>query len=434
MKHLQLTNYLILDNQQLCLVDQRTGNQVGLSFAESAVLHHLVVSQHDICTKDELLAVGWPERVVAPSSLIQCISTLRKKLEAYPEFNLKTVARRGYQLVIAEDSAPLPIAETECDEPLLANHAMARVWQRARRGLLFSVVLVSALALVMVVVVPRIHASNSVKDWLWLESGDLAIGNGIGQVDVLASPAGNGAQLLRWQRHFSGNSSAHPLLSDYRAFALTDGQTDSIAICPDYGNGCPGKDIVNISFPATEKINMDLPLFFELAKIMEQRIRYNRIELPVIPYSQGELTEHMYSADLYFPRNDKLLVRVDHNISVVYKDDSQGLFFASFCVTDQDCKTSPIKYDFEGEFVRFDANIGEQHVDVFKVITSSRNLHKPEVVTPAALPFYRELRRQSLSDDALYFYRFYQDEHSAAWVIPFYGHTMAWMKQSTMSM
>ncbi len=429
-KHLQLTSYLVLDNQHLCLIDQRSGDEVKLSFAESAVLHHLVVRQHEICTKEDLLSVGWPERVVAPSSLIQCISTLRKKLEPYPEFSLKTVARRGYQVVINDDGlvvAPAVVSSPAQEPPKTSP-------KRTRMALMVMALLL-VVGLVFVLQFPRIHASNTLSDWVWIESGKLKIGNAKGQTDVLASSKATNAELARWQRHF-GSSYVQPVIADYKAFALTDGNTDSISICPGFetGKGCAGKDIININFPTTEKVNMDLPVFFELAKIMEQRIRYNRIELPTIPYHQGELTEHMYSADLYFPRNDQLLVRVDHNISVVYKDDSRGMFFASFCVTDQDCKTSPIKYDFEGEFVRYDAYIGDHKIDVFKVSTNSRNLHKPEVVTPAALPYYRELRRQSLSDEALYFYRFYQDEHSAAWVIPFYGHTVAWMKQSTMAM
>ncbi len=431
MKTIQITPYLVLDNQHHCLIDTRSSEEMKLSFAEAAVLNYLMQHQDEICTKEVLLQEGWPDRVVAPSSLIQCVSTLRKKLEPFPEVNLKTVARRGYQVVVAgvrpaaEESPAESMSEAEEQQPVL------------RRGKPLIAVAAMAVTLVIAALVylllPRFYASSSVSDWTWIEQGQLRIGSETGPTELLASSDQARPELARWQRHFD-TSSTRAIIKDYRAFALTDGKTDSISICPGFDGGCAGKDIININFPTTEKVKMDLPVFFELAKIMEQRIRYNRIELPTVPYHQGELTEHMYSADVYFPRNDQLLVRVDHNISLVYKDDSKGLFFASFCVTDQDCLTSPIKYNFEGEFTRYTADIGGHKVDVFKIETQSRNLLKPEKVTQAALPFYRELRRQSLSEEPLYFYRFYQDEHSAAWVIPFYGYSLAWMKKSTMAM
>ncbi|WP_169307088.1 winged helix-turn-helix domain-containing protein [Ferrimonas sediminicola] len=402
-----------------------------MSFAEAAVLSYLMQHQDEICTKEVLLQEGWPDRVVAPSSLIQCVSTLRKKLEPFSEVNLKTVARRGYQVVVGSSR---PASEEQLEE---ANGADAA--PRPTRRKATPLVAIGAIAATLVVaalvyqLLPRLYVSSSVSDWSWIEQGELRIGSEVGPTELLASSDQAGPELARWQRHFD-TSSNRSIIKDYKAFALTDGKTDSISICPGFDGECPGKDIININFPTMEKVKMDLPVFFELAKIMEQRIRYNRIELPSVPFHQGELTEHMYSADVYFPRNDQLLVRVDHNISMVYKDESKGLFFASFCITDQDCLTSPIKYNFEGEFTRYSAKIGGHQVDVFKVETQSRNLLKPEKVTQAALPFYRELRRQSLSEEPLYFYRFYQDEHSAAWVIPFYGYSLAWMKKSTMAM
>ncbi|WP_267873245.1 winged helix-turn-helix domain-containing protein [Ferrimonas aestuarii] len=421
---LNINKDLSLDIQNLCLRDSRDETLTSLTFAETAVLKCLLEHRNDICTKEQLLEQGWPERVVAPSSLIQCISTLRKKLEAYPEIALKTVARRGYQVVVMKDE------DEEVAIEQAASDSDKRLKNRKWVALVALVVAVGCVSWG----IAWLFKGNPTSAWHWTDSKEIHVGDSQGKTELLTTTKHAIADMSRWQRHFESKLERN-MLPPFRAFAVTDGLNDSIALCPHYEDGqCPGHDIINLNFPVTERVNMDLPSFFELAKIMERRIRYNRIELPKTGYHQGELTESMYSADIYFPRNEQLLVRVDHNISMVYRDESKGMFFASFCVTDQDCKTSPIKYEFEGDFERVQTEIDGHPVDLFKVTTNQRVLHKPELVTEAALPFYRELRRNSLSNEPLYFCRFYRDDNSSAWVIPFYGQTVAWMKQSTMQM
>lgn len=61
----------MLDEQAKELVDHVHGTQIGLTFSETAVLVLLLSAPNAIFTKEELLQVGWPERVVAPTSLTQ---------------------------------------------------------------------------------------------------------------------------------------------------------------------------------------------------------------------------------------------------------------------------------------------------------------------------------------------------------------------------
>ncbi|MCF1428441.1 MAG: winged helix-turn-helix domain-containing protein [Shewanella sp.] len=102
---MKVTSFLVLDEAENLLLDLRNQEQIALTFSEAAVLATLLGHHEQVLDKDTLLAAGWPDRVVAPTSLTQCISTLRKKLSVYPEIKLHTLARVGYQLQIEEEDA-----------------------------------------------------------------------------------------------------------------------------------------------------------------------------------------------------------------------------------------------------------------------------------------------------------------------------------------
>ncbi len=68
---IKITPYLELDTEANQLIDHVSGKKVILTFSECAVLHRLLLSANPVCSKEELLSAGWPDRVVAVTSLTQ---------------------------------------------------------------------------------------------------------------------------------------------------------------------------------------------------------------------------------------------------------------------------------------------------------------------------------------------------------------------------
>jgi DNA-binding winged helix-turn-helix (wHTH) protein len=90
---------LILDLRQKELRD-RTGARVDLRNRSFEVLRHLVNNAGRVVSKDELLAVNWPGLTVTEDSLTQCISDIRRLLGGSGRDLVRTVARRGYMVVL----------------------------------------------------------------------------------------------------------------------------------------------------------------------------------------------------------------------------------------------------------------------------------------------------------------------------------------------
>lgn len=63
------------------------------------VLHYLLLHAGEICTHDELLAAGWPGRVVTPNSVTKCIGRLRRALGDTDGTRLRIVHGYGYRLL-----------------------------------------------------------------------------------------------------------------------------------------------------------------------------------------------------------------------------------------------------------------------------------------------------------------------------------------------
>ncbi|MBY6185258.1 winged helix-turn-helix domain-containing protein [Marinobacter hydrocarbonoclasticus] len=416
-----LSKSLDFDTQAGSLIDKRTGDSIALTFSEAAVLAALIEKRDDICSKEALIEAGWPDRVVAASSLLQCISLLRKKLQPFPEIELKTLARRGYQLTIRE------IDSEEADE-----EKASRNW----RPLAAALVIMIAISGLLGWYVGDYHKmlQNS-QAWTGSITKSLTIGSARGALQILTRADQDSPRSTSWQRHFIETAVPHQHFNQFKAFGLTSEYGHSLALCPEFHQGhCSGKGLLNIAFPANERVNLDLPQFLKQAEMMETRIRYNRIQLPQAPEFQGEMVEQIYQGDIYFPSNGRLLIRTDHALSLVYQDANSGVLSASYCVTDEDCITSPIKYRIEGRFKRYDRTFGGDKVEVFQVEVTRKNLFTPENVSPSALVFYRELRRQSLSKETLYFYRLHSDEKSGLWILPYMGNALAWMPRSELKM
>lgn len=106
-----LANKFLFDPYSNSLTDQSTESDVvRLGSNESRILLILIENMNNIVTRDQLHEYVWREQgfQVDDSSLTQAISTLRKMLQdstKSPQF-IKTVPKRGYQLIAQVEVAP----------------------------------------------------------------------------------------------------------------------------------------------------------------------------------------------------------------------------------------------------------------------------------------------------------------------------------------
>ncbi|MCL1049737.1 winged helix-turn-helix domain-containing protein [Shewanella abyssi] len=423
---LKVTPYLELDEQAKQLLDRANSTTISLTFSESAVLY-LLLTADSVCDKDELLTVGWPDRVVAATSLTQCVSTLRKKLEAYPEVQLKTVARRGYELHVSERSHIKMLAVNDAAS---IKTALIDVSMVVKVG--------GVLVLVALLLTCWYNSDyhNMVKNsGLWNADKKMALNIGGTKEIVPIFYQSNVEHLHKsmWQKHLAPESNQLSSLDSFKGFSATDGANYSMAVCPSYAGGeCNCHGLMNITAIDINPAGLNVSQFAELTERLEKRIRYNKIIIPhginELEHSQGDIIEHHYHADVYFPVADELLVRSDLSLSLIYDGDNTGQFYAAACITDEDCLTTPIKYKLRGTFKQYQQKIDDMTVDVFQVKVSQKEFIKPETVSPSAMYFYRAIRKHDITDEELYFYRIYTDNKSAVWITPILGSIVAWYK------
>lgn len=92
----------------------RDGKEIYLRPQAKEILGILVDAGGTVVSKDRLLADVWPNTLVGEESLYQCISEIRRVLEDDQHKLLRTVPRKGYQLVIGSTrsgAARLPSRE-----------------------------------------------------------------------------------------------------------------------------------------------------------------------------------------------------------------------------------------------------------------------------------------------------------------------------------
>src|SRR5262245_16157409 len=90
-----------------------SGTRIELRNRSFGVLRHLATNAGRVVTKDELLNVNWPGVTVTEDSLTQCISEIRRALGSAGRDLVRTVPRRGYMIVLPDQSptdAATPVA------------------------------------------------------------------------------------------------------------------------------------------------------------------------------------------------------------------------------------------------------------------------------------------------------------------------------------
>ncbi|ABV85841.1 winged helix-turn-helix domain-containing protein [Shewanella pealeana] len=417
----KVTPYLELDEEAKQLVDHANNKTITLTVSESAVLHQLILSISSVCTKEDLLAAGWPERVVAATSLTQCVSTLRKKLEPYPEVVLRTIAGRGYQLNVSTRSHIKMLAVNDAES---VRAALVDVSLLVK---LSGIVILILIALSMWYFSDYHGVVKAKNSWDATKKVPLNIGGT--EQDVQLIHKDNVAHLhpSMWQKHLAPESNHLDGMSKFNGYALTDGNYYSMAVCPDADqNKCLGKGLINITAIDLTPAGLNMQTFTELTHKMEKRIRYNRVIIPHDEPGTSGFVEHHYHADVYYPVQGNMLVRSDISLSLIYKGENVGKFYSAACVTDEECETTPIKYKIKGDFTQYREKINDLDVDVFHVKVTQKDLINPEHVSPSAMHFYREIRKHEIIDSDLYFYRIYKDSETAVWIVPILGNLVAW--------
>lgn len=419
----KITPYLELDEQAKQLIDHANNQTIPLTFSESAVLAALLAESGVIVTKELLLELGWPDRIVAPTSLTQCISTLRKKLEPFTELQLKTIARRGYQLHIAQQSQIKMVSLSDAN-------TIRDVLTGVSKKIKLTGIAVVILLLLVIWYISDFHSvlKNSAH-WVSDKNIELNIGGVKGQAILIHQSGVDKLHPSWWQKHIAPETNKVKSMEDFSAFALADGKHYSMSLCAgnDY-QSCTGDNIINIAAIDDKPAGLNMQEFIPLTEKLENRIRYNRISLPTANDLSQELIEYNYQADVYFPVAKQLLVRNDITMSLVYETPDSGEFYFASCITDEDCQTSPIKYQMRGDFTLYHSMVGDFKADVFHVKVKQKNLSHPETISDSAVRFFKESRKHDVLDNELFFYRLYQNEKTAIWIIPRMGNLIVWTK------
>ncbi|MDR8525657.1 MULTISPECIES: winged helix-turn-helix domain-containing protein [Shewanella] len=410
---MQLTSTLSLNVVQQHLFDAEDSSRIELSFAETAVLQLMLKHQGTLITREALLEAGWHDRVVSASSLQQCISVLRKKLASYPEVELKTIPRHGYVL------------------HLESKHNQPSYFKKPKAALLFTLAVIASLILLGYAYINHDQApynESLVTSSLSNVSGNIRVFTPAAQAELSADTN------KRLKNQISDEPNWQAPFSSFSSFALLTDKMDSFAICPNYQQGqCSGKQLINITSETQHGSQLALSDFLTTKIRMEQKT-YNKLDLPELKAHQGDLKEQIYHGDLYFAIDDHRLVRSDMRISLVDLAPDNGIFYFAACITDEDCYTTPIRYEIRGQFKRTTEKWQQRTVERFDVEVSKTTLSSPNALSDTAQIIYLALRKQHLTQEQLSFYRVYQDDGTAIWQLPLVNDNIMWMQRQTLKL
>lgn len=413
---LQLSKNCRLETDKQQLVFSYQSEPVTLSFAETAILECLVQHQSEIQTKERLQDLGWPNRVVSATSLMQCISQLRKKLELETDIEIKTIPRYGYVLHLKRVNDQEKTSKSLHKKKLINKKKL---------------IIISTLILITTVG-HFVWQSRTTMPWLH-SNNTITINGTVGNIDVyrdnkFPQPTDNQLQSIA-NIQIEPELSQNDAFSQFAGFALLNKTNNSFALCPNYANNqCPGDNLINISSDSQKGAHLLLSDFLATKIRMEQKT-YNKLLLSDLTHINGNLKEEVYHADLYFKVQDTILVRADFRISLVHLESGTGIFYFAVCITDEHCSGTPIRFEIRGEFTQNHYVWLNQDIDVFNVNINKTELSSPNALSASAESLYLALRKQHLTEKTMTFYRVYQDNGTAAWIIPLQQYNMVWMQK-----
>ncbi|RTR37067.1 hypothetical protein EKG38_20465 [Shewanella canadensis] len=424
----KLSKYLSIDLESRELLDESNQDRSPLSLAELEIIKLLAQRIGEVVSKEDLNEAGWPGRLVAPSSLTQCISTLRRKLESQNDIELKNIPRYGYSLCVIEtdESVELMEPQSQVDNASPVARNFSRHWRWL--GVVMFVVLLTSL-----------HFSGKLKQTvnylaLLAQPGVASI------LDAETELAGQKVQLsqLRLEEQPEVNPSADRLIGNWsnteaifgngqlkRIFANDNNRYESVALCNQYEGECNDTQPLNLVREINTVSPLDLQWLSETKLRMEQ-VTYNKILLDKFDNPSQGLVEDIYRADVYYYGASKNVVRADVRLSLVYQSPSRGTLVMAACITDDLLRHVSMRYQFSGEFKMRQKTVDGQLVKSFLLDTENVSFTSPDAISEESATIYREIRKSVLSNETQILRQIYQDANSGVWMLPLWGDTMVW--------
>lgn len=453
---MKITEFLIIDLDARDLVDLKSLNRRPLSLAEFEVLKCLIKHAGDVVSKEALNAAGWPGRVVAPSSLTQCMSSLRKKLATQQEIELKNIPRYGYSLCIVDtnglkehalsagDSGKLrdvehspsviiPTEEVQISTKIQGRKRGLHRWLSLAglclviASLHFSGGLKIAVNILSLIAEPEV-ASITERSFTLAEKPSLV--NTV-QLDNQNSPQVPAGHLLdNWFNYDAVLNNS----SEKQMFMYDNGFYESIALCNEFDSTCGDHQPLNlVRSIASPIVPLDIQWLADTKLRMEQ-VTYNKILLDQFEGGDKGLIEDIFRADVYYYSDSQNVVRADVRLSLIFDSDNRGKLVAAACITDDLLKEISIRYQFSGDFKLKQSKVDGKTVKTFFVDIDERSFTRPQTLSKESATIYREIRKNVLKNESMVLRQLYQDDDSGVWMLPLWGDTMVWAHREQVSL
>ena len=448
---MKITECLIIDLDARDLVDLKSSHRCTLSLAEFEVLKCLVKHVGEVVSKEALNAAGWPGRVVAPSSLTQCMSSLRRKLATQQEIELKNIPRYGYSLCIVDidglkehalsvgksdklsDGEHNPSVIRPAEETQISTRVQGR-----KSGIYRWLSLVGVF-----VIIASLHFSGGLKRAVNILSliSEPEVASITERSFILAEKPSlmNTVQLDNQNNQNNQKVPADHLLDNWfnydavlnnsaekQIFMYDNGRYQSIALCNEFDKTCGDNQPLNLVRSLALPIApLDIQWLADTKLRMEQ-VTYNKILLDQFEGGDKGLIEDIFRADVYYYSASQNVVRADVRLSLIFDSPNRGRLVAAACITDDLLKEVSIRYQFSGNFKLKQSKVDGKIVKTFLVDISERSFTRPQILSKESATIYREIRKNVLKNESMVLRQLYQDDDSGVWMLPLWGDTMVW--------
>lgn len=461
---MNITEFLIIDLDARELVDINHSTRCALSLAELEVLKSLVNHVGEVVSKESLNADGWPGRVVAPSSLTQCISSLRKKLASQTDIELKNIPRYGYSLCIIDhaesatsglidninilekhESTRLLNTQINPQEiPIQQSRAKLTGWKSLFKPMFYRLVGLAS----VVTFVAGLHFSGGLKVMVnhlsVLTEPDVA---SITQKHFSLAQTPSLLNTVKLDNQLNDIVTAEELVENWfnyegffqntnekQLFSFDNGRYESVALCNQFNEVCTDKQPLNLVRSVSAPITpLDIQWLADTKLRMEQ-VTYNNILLDEFAPADKGLIEDVFRADVYYYSESKNVVRADIRLSLLFDSANRGKVVAAACITDDMLRDISIRYQFSGDFKLTQSQVDGRAVSTFLVDVKERSFTSPQQISKESATIYREIRKNVLQNEQMVIRQIYQDDDSGVWMLPLWGETMVWAHREQVSL
>ncbi|CAM4167178.1 MULTISPECIES: winged helix-turn-helix domain-containing protein [Shewanella] len=451
---MKITEFLIIDLDARELVDTRLSTRCALSLSELEVLKNLVEHVGEVVSKETLNAVGWPGRVVAPSSLTQCMSSLRKKLHSHTDVEIKNIPRYGYSLCITETvetgspAVAANVGTLSCQETpdrrsttaisIQSESELKSTKLRFYRNTVLSIV---------IVLIAGLHFSGGLKatvnylslltepDVASITAKPFSLARNESllytvQLDDQAESITTQGVIDNWFNYDSIFKNA----SEKQLFAFENGRYESVALCNQFNGRCTDKQPLNLVRSVGDVTPpLDIQWLADTKLRMEQ-VTYNNILLDKFAPADKSVVEDVYRADVYYYSDSKNIVRADVRLSMIFDSANRGKLVAAACITDDMLKEISIRYQFSGDFKLTQSEVDGKAVRTFLVDVDDSSFTSPQQISKESATIYREIRKHVLQNERMVLRQLHQDDDSGVWMLPLWGETMVWAHREQVSL